>query len=436
MKAQYWDKAVETLDRSALKKLQLKRLKETVKYALRTPFYKGRLNRAGIKSADDIKSLEDLQKIPFTTKDDLRENYPYGLLAVDLDDVVRIHTSSGTTGIPTVIYHTRLDLDNWTELVARSIYATGARKSDVFQNMMTYGMFTGGLGLHYGAERVGMTIIPIGGGNTKRQIQLMKDFRTTVVHITPSYMLHIYSKLAEEGITLKDLRLKKAYLGAEPYSESTRKKIEELYGIDAYNSYGLSEMNGPGVAFECVLKKDMHIWEDSYIPEIIDPKTCGVLGEEHEGELVLTNITRRATPLIRYRTRDLACLYKPGCGCGRTHRRLSRITGRSDDMLIVNGVNVFPSQIEAVIMKIPEVGTNYQVYLEKDGSLDKLIVKVEIYSKLFTGDISALEKLKHKIKEELRASVIIKPLVELHEPGSLPVFEGKAKRVVDNRGKL
>lgn len=431
-----WDREIEALDRPSLRKLQLKRLKETVKYALKTPFYKARLGKAGIRSPEDIKSLDDLQKIPFTTKDDLRENYPYGLLAVDRDDVVRMHSSSGTTGIPTVIYHTKKDLDYWTELVARSIYATGARKSDVFQNMMTYGMFTGGLGLHYGAERVGMTVIPIGGGNTKRQLQLMKDFGTTVVHITPSYMLHIHSKLAEEGITLKDLRLKKAFLGAEPYSEATRKKIEELYGIDAYNSYGMSEMNGPGVAFECDYKKDMHVWEDSYIPEIIDPKTCEVLKEEREGEVVLTNITRRATPLLRYRTRDLACLYKQGCACGRTHRRMSRIMGRSDDMLIINGVNVFPSQIEAVIMKVPEVGNNYQVYLEKDGSLDKLIVKVEIYSKLFTGDISALEKLKHRLKEELKASIIIKPQVELHEPGSLPVFEGKAKRVVDNRGKL
>lgn len=436
MKPAFWDKEIETLDRASLKKLQLKRLKETVGFALKTQFYRSRLAKAGIKSSDDIKTLEDINKIPFTTKDDLRENYPNGLLAVPLDEVVRVHTSSGTTGIPTVIHHTKEDLDTWTDLVARSIVATGATKKDVFQNMMTYGMFTGGLGLHYGAERVGMTILPVGGGNTKRQLQLMKDFRTTLLHITPSYMLHIHSKLAEEGLTLKDLCLKKAYLGAEPYSESTRKKVEELFNIDVYNSYGLSEMNGPGVAFECTCKKDMHIWEDSYFVEVINPKTCEVLGEEHEGELVFTNLTRRATPLLRYRVRDLACLYKPGCPCGRTHRRMSRITGRSDDMLIVNGVNIFPSQIEAVIMKIPEVGNNYMVYLEKDGSLDKLIVKVEIYSKLFTGDIQELEKLKHKLKTELQASTIIKPIVELHEPGSLPVFEGKAKRVVDNRTKL
>jgi len=436
MQAAYWDKKVETLDRDSLKKLQLKRLKEIVKYALKTPFYKTRLKKAGISSAGDIKNWDDFKKIPFTTKDDLRECYPKGLLAVDMDDVVRLHTSSGTTGVPTVIYHTRKDLEHWTDLVARSIIATGADKKDIFQNMMTYGMFTGGLGLHYGAEKVGMTIIPIGGGNTKRQVQLMKDFGTTVVHATPSYMLHIHSKLQEFGVSLEDLKLKKAYLGAEPYSENTRKKVEELYGIDVYNSYGLSEMNGPGVGFECVHKCGMHVWEDAYILEVIDPKTGNLLADEKEGEVVFTNLTRTATPLLRYRTRDIACVLKSGCPCKRSHRRLSRITGRTDDMMIVNGVNVYPSQIEEVIMRIPQVGTNYQIYLEKEGTLDKLIVKVEIYSKMFKGDLSEIDSLKAKIKDDLRASIVIHPVVELHEPGSLPVFEGKAKRVVDNRVKL
>jgi phenylacetate-CoA ligase len=436
MEINYWDKATETLDKQALKKLQLKRLKETVEYALKTPFYKSRLSKSGIKSAGDIKSLGDLEKIPFTSKDDLRECYPKGLLAVDLDEVVRIHTSSGTTGTPTVIYHTREDINHWTDLVARCIIATGASRSDVFQNMMSYGLFTGGLGLHYGAERVGLTVIPIGGGNTKRQIQLMHDFKTTLVHITPSYMLHIYSKFAEFGFSIKDLTLKKAYLGAEPYSENTRRKIEELFSIDAYNSYGLSEMNGPGVAFECVYKNGMHVWEDAYILEVIDPKATQELGAEKEGEVVFTTLTRCATPLLRYRTRDLAFVYKGECKCARTHRRLSRITGRTDDMLIVNGINVYPSQIEEVIMRIPEVGTNYQIYLEKEGSLDKLVVKVEIYSKMFKGDLAELDNLKERIKDELRAAVIINPVVELHEPGNLPVFEGKAKRVVDMRTKL
>jgi len=436
MEINFWQKELETIDRDALNKLQLKLLKESVHIALKTQFYKARLQKVGIKSADDIKSLKDLEKIPFTSKDDLREGYPYGFLAVDLDDVVRLHTSSGTTGIPTVIYHTKTDLDSWSDLVARSIVATGATRKDVFQNMMSYGMFTGGLGLHYGAERVGMTVIPAGPGNTKRQMQLMKDFRTTVIHITPSYLLHIGSKLEEFGFSLKDFALKKAYCGAEPYSENTRKKLEKLFDIDVYNSYGLSEMNGPGVSFECVYKNGMHAWEDTYIMEIIDPKTGKNLGEEKEGELVFTTLRRIATPILRYRSRDLAFIYKGLCKCKRTHRRISRITGRSDDMLIVNGVNVFPSQIEEVIMRVPEVGTNYQVYLEKEGALDKLIVKVEIYSKMFNGEITELDRLKTKIIDNLRASIVLTPIVELHEPGSLPVFEGKAKRVVDQRIKI
>jgi phenylacetate-CoA ligase len=432
----YFDKAAETISRPDLEALQLSRLRGSVELALRTPLYQRRLKKCGISSGGDIRSLDDIRRIPFTTKDDLREAYPKGLLAVDMDEVVRLHTSSGTTGIPTVIYHTRADLENWTELVARCIVATGASKKDVFQNMTGYGLFTGGLGLHYGAERVGMTVIPAASGNTRRQVQLMKDFRTTVIHATPSYALHIVSQLAECGVTPKDLALKKAFLGAEPYSENARRKIEELFGIDAYNSYGLSEMNGPGVSFECVYKDAMHTWEDAFFMEVIDPATGEMRREDEEGELVFTTLCRQATPLLRYRTRDLSRVLKAPCKCGRTHRRISRITGRSDDMLIINGVNVFPSQIEEVIMRIPEVGTNYVVCLDKDGALDKLTVKVEIYSKLFRGDVAELDRLKHRIKDDLRTSIIINPLVELHEPGSLPVSEGKAKRVVDLRPKL
>ncbi len=436
MKLSYWNKKIETMDRSLLKKLQLKLLKETITHALNTDFYKNRLKKIGIRSSEDIKSLEDLERIPFTTKDDLRECYPYAHLSVNLKEVVRLHTSSGTTGIPTVVYHTKNDLDGWTDLVTRCIVATGCSSLDVFQNMMSYGLFTGGLGLHYGAERLGMTVIPAASGNTRRQLQLMKDFRTTVVHATPSYMLHIYSKLEEFGFNIKDFNLKKAFLGAEPYSENTRRKIEKLFSIDAYNSYGLSEMNGPGVGFECVYKCGMHIWEDAYILEVIDPKTKKLLREDTEGEIVFTTLNRRATPILRYRTRDLAFIYKGNCKCKRSHRRISRITGRSDDMLIVNGVNVFPSQIEEIIMKIPEVGNNYLVRLEKEGALDKLIVKVEIYSKMFKGDLKELDKLKEKIIAELRSSIIIHPIVELHEPGSLSVSEGKAKRVEDLRPKI
>ncbi len=431
----FWNKEIETAERSRLEQIQLARLRITVGWALKTPFYRKRLNQAGIHSPEDIRGLPDLQRIPYTTKDDLRLNFPRGLLAVEMKEVLRIHSSSGTTGIPTVIYYTRDDVENWTDLLARSITATGAAPGDVFQNMMTYGMFTGGLGLHYGAERVGMTVIPIGGGNTKRQIQTMKDFQSTVVHVTPSYLLHIHSKLGEDGIDRKDLALRKAFIGAEPHSENTRRKLEELLHIDAYNSYGLSELNGPGVAFECVCKKDMHVWEDAYIAEVINPKTGEVLKDGQEGELVLTNLVRRATPMLRYRTRDLAFLHPQGCDCGRTHRRLSRILGRTDDMLIINGVNVFPSQIEEKIMKIPEVATNYQIYVDKKGALDRLTVKVEIYPKLFLGEVAKLEALKQKIVDELRASIVISPLVELHEPGALPVSEGKAKRVVDDRPK-
>ncbi|MBP7051366.1 MAG: phenylacetate--CoA ligase [Phycisphaerae bacterium] len=431
----FWNREIETAERSRIEELQLQRLRQTIGWALKTVLYRKRLAQVGITSPDDVKSLGDLRRIPFTTKDDLRVSFPKGHLAVDMADVLRIHSSSGTTGIPTVIYYARDDVDNWTDLLARSIVATGATSADVFQNMMTYGFFTGGLGLHYGAERVGMTVIPIGGGNTKRQIQTMKDFQTTILHVTPSYLLHIHSKLGEEGVRLEDLSLRRAFIGAEPHSENTRRKIQDLLHIEAYNSYGLSELNGPGVAFECVCRKDMHVWEDAFIAEIIDPKTGEVLQDGQEGELVLTNVVRRATPILRYRTRDLAFLHPQGCDCGRTHRRLSRILGRTDDMLIINGVNVFPSQIEERIMKIPEVATNYQIHVDKKGALDRLTVKVEIYPKLFLGEVSKLEALKHRIVEELRASITISPGVELHEPGSLPVFEGKAKRVVDERPK-
>ena len=435
MEVPFWSKEIETLDRASLEKIQMKRLGVTLAWALKTPLYRKKLGQAGIDKPEDTKGIEDLQRIPFTTKDDLRRSFPKDHLAVDLRDVVRIHSSSGTTGIPTVIYFARDDIDAWTDLLARSIVATGASAGDIFQNMMTYGLFTGGLGLHYGAERVGMTVIPIGGGNTKRQLQVMKDFQTTVLHITPSYLLHIHSRLQDEGVNRSDLALSKALIGAEPHSENTRRKIEDLLGINAFNSYGLSELNGPGVAFECVYRKDMHVWEDAYIVEIIDPQTGETLEDGQEGEVVLTNLVRRATPILRYRTRDLAFLHPEPCECGRTHRRLSRILGRTDDMLIIGGVNVFPSQIEEKIMKIPEVATNYQIHVDKKGSLDRLTVKVEIYPKMFLGEASKLEALRARIKEEVRSSIVINPVIELHEPGSLPVSEGKAQRVVDERPK-
>ena len=428
-----WNPAVEFMEREALERLQLSRLRQTVAQALKAPFYQRRLAEAGLTGPEDLTSLRDLQHLPYTTKDDLREAYPYGLLAVDREQAVRLHTSSGTTGTPTVIYHSQRDLDGWTDLVARCIAATGATARDVFQNMTNYGLFTGGLGLHYGAERVGMLVIPASSGNTSRQIQLMKNFSVTVVHATPSYLLHLHSALAAEGVDLERLCLQKAFIGAEPHSEQTRHKIEELFRIKAYNSYGLSEMNGPGVAFECLHQTGLHLWEDAYLLEIIDPRRLQPCAEEQTGEIVLTTLQRQATPLLRYRTRDLSSLVGGHCPCGRSHRRLARITGRSDDMLIINGVNLFPSQIEEVLMKVPEVSTNYLIQVEKRGAMDRLAVKTEIDAGLFTDHPRRLDDLRERISELLRSAILVKPVVELHEPGSLPVSEGKAKRVIDLR---
>jgi phenylacetate-CoA ligase len=377
--------------------------------------------------------LSDLAKIPLTTKDDLRSAYPYGMLAVSPRDVVRLHASSGTTGTPTVIYHTRGDIENWTELTARSVVATGAKPDDVFQNMMTYGLFTGGLGLHYGAETVGLLVIPASSGNTIKQIKLLRDFEVTVVHATPSYLLHLHSRLVQEGIDPRRLALRKALVGAEPHSEQIRRKIEDLFEIDVYNSYGLSEMNGPGVAFESVQKADMHVWEDQYIVESIDPVTGESMPEGEEGELVFTTLMREATPLLRYRTRDLSRLLPVDPATGRSHRRIARIVGRSDDMLIINGVNVFPSQIEEVIMDMKQVGTNYQIVIDKRDSLDRLVVRTEVNGGTFSDDTRDLNRLRDRIRERLRASISISASVELHEPGFLPVSEGKAVRVVDKR---
>jgi len=427
------DEEVERLDREALRALQLLRLKKTVGTALTTPFYKKRLNNAGIQSAEDIRSLEDIKKIPYTTKDDLREAYPFGLMAAHKDEIVRMHASSGTTGTPTVIYHTQKDLDHWTNMTVRSLKATGCNRGDVFQNMMTYGLFTGGIGLHYGAEKLGMLVIPASSGNTRRQFKLMKDFQTTTVHATPSYLLHLYSRMEEMGYSLEDFNLKRALIGAEPHSEEIRQKIEELFHIDAYNSYGLSEMNGPSVAFECTEKKGMHLWEDAYYLETIDRHTLEPVDAGMEGELVLTILIRSGTPILRYRTKDLTTIIPEVCPCGRTSQRITRIKGRTDDMLIINGVNVFPSQIEEIIMKMPGIGTNYLIKVCKEGTLDKLTIQTEVGTELFTDNAQDLHNLKRRIVEELQASITIKAVVELHEPGFLPVQQGKAIRVVDER---
>jgi len=435
MEFPFWSKDIETMDRSQLEQLQLQRLRDIVGYALKTPLYQKRLAKAWIHSPDDIKTLSDLRKIPFTVKDDLRQSYPKGLLAVDMEQVVRVHSSSGTTGVPTVIYYTRDDLNRWTDLLARGIVASGATSKDIFQNMMSYGLFTGGLGLHYGAERVGLTVIPVGGGNTQRQIQIMRDFRTTVLHITPSYLLHIHQRLPEFHLTPADLNLKKAWMGSEPHSENTRLKLQNLFGIDIYNSYGLSEMNGPGVAFECVYKNDMHVWEDGYLIEIINPQTGEPAEEGQEGEVVFTNLIRHAMPLLRYRTRDLAFLHPEPCPCGRTSRRMSRITGRTDDMLIINGVNVFPSQIEAILLAIEGVEPQYQLIVDRAGNLDTLEIQVEVGEQIFANadEVRVLQNMERRIVKDIKDYLGVTAKVKLVEPKTIQRLEGKSSRVLDKR---
>lgn len=429
----YWQKDIETINRSELVSLQLKDLRDTLGRAANSIYYQKVFSDNGIDPGK-IKSLDDLQRIPFTTKDDLREHWPYGLLAVSKDEIVRMHSSSGTTGRATVIFHTASDLDHWTGLLARCMYMTGMRRSDVFQNMMTYGLFTGGLGFHYGAERIGALVIPAGAGNSKRQIQLMRDFETTVIHIIPSYALHLRTVFDEEGVDpRRDTKVRIAFIGAEPHSEQTRKKLEEMYGFKFYNSYGLSEMNGPGVSFECTEQNGMHIWEDNFIVEVIDPKTLRPVKPGDEGELVLTTLKRVGMPIMRYRTKDLTRIIPGPCACGRTHARMERIKGRTDDMLIVKGVNIFPIQIEKKLMDIPGVGTNFLIILEREGYNDTMIVKVEVQKEYFDGDILHLEKLRRRISEDLKSDILLTPRVELVEPNSLPKSEGKAVRVVDNR---
>lgn len=429
----YWDKEIETMDRRSLERLQTERIQATLQRASRSDLYRGLFAGREVRP-DRIRSPADLRSLPFTTKDDLRRAYPRGMLAVDQRRVVRMHASSGTTGQSTVIYHTAGDIRHWTELVARSLVMSGATAADVFQNMMTYGLFTGGLGLHYGAERMGMMVIPAGGGNTSRQIQLMRDFATTIIHITPSYALHVADVIADQGLTPDDFKLRRLVFGAEPYSEATRSKLERCFRVTAYNCYGLSEMNGPGVAFECRRSEGMHVWEDNFVVEIIDPATGEPLPPGRKGEVVFTTLNREATPLIRYRTRDLAQIIEEAdCPCGRRMRRLSRILGRTDDMLIVRGVNVFPSQIEHVLMKIPEVGSNFQILLDRVESLDRMTVRVEICGKMFRGGVSELRALKGAIQHSLREEILVSADVELLEPGTLPPSTGKAKRVIDNR---
>ncbi len=430
----YFDSEKETLSRKEIEELQLARLKKTVQHCMNSPFYKKRFDEIGLKP-EDIKTLDDLRRIPLTTKQDLRDTYPFGMAAVPLDQCVRLHSSSGTTGNPTVILHTQHDLDEWANAVARCLWMVGCRPDDVFQNTSGYGMFTGGLGFQYGAERLGMLTIPAAAGNTRRQIKFFTDFGTTVVHAIPSYASRIHDVMISEGIDpRKDTKLRTLVIGAEPHSEEQRKRIEEMLGVKAYNSFGMSEMCGPGVAFECKEQNGMHIWEDYYIVEILNPDTLEPVPDGEYGELVLTTLNREAMPLLRYRTRDLTRILPGECPCGRNHKRLDRMKGRSDDMMIVKGVNIFPIQIETVLMQFNELGTDYLITLQTSQDNDEMMVEVEL-EQLFTDDFGRLDKLTKEITRQLKDEILLTPRVKLVPKGSLPRSEGKSVRVKDLRKK-
>ncbi len=428
-----WDENREMMPRDELEQLQLERLQSTVNRMYRNvKFYRNRFDEAGIMPGD-ILSHADLGKVPFTTKEDLRENYPYGMFGVPLREVVRIHSSTGTTGKPTVVGYTQNDIDTWSELVARFMTAGGVTRDDVVQIAFGYGLFTGGFGLHYGAERIGASVIPISSGNTRRQLMIMEDYRTTVLVCTPSYALYLAEALEENGINGDRLSLKYGLFGSEPWSERMRDEIEERMGIIATDNYGLSEVMGPGVAGECLEKSGLHINEDHLIPEIIDPDSEEVLPMGERGELVITTITREAMPLIRYRTRDLTRLYLDDCECGRTLVKMEKVSGRTDDMFIVRGVNVYPSQVEKVLFGFEGITPHYQILLTREGALDKMEVLVEVNESLFFDEMKKQRAFVEEIKEGLRGELGIKVSLKLVEPRTLERFKGKAERVLDNR---
>jgi phenylacetate-CoA ligase len=428
-----WNKQYETMASEDLRKLQTKRLQDLVRivYA-RIPFYKKKMDELRVKP-DDIQGVADIARLPFTTKDDMRDVYPYGLLAVDQKDIVEVHTSSGTTGKPVVGAYTKNDIELWSEVMARTLSMGGVTSHDVIQNAYGYGLFTGGLGVHYGGRKIGANIIPISGGNTQRQLAIMVDFRTTVLTCTPSYSLYLAEAAREESIDIASLSLKAGFFGAEPWSENMRKEIEENLRIKAYDIFGLTEIIGPGVAAECRNQDGLHIFEDYFYPEIIDPNTGQQLPVGEKGELVITTITKEGTPVLRYRTRDITYMLAGPCSCGRTSRRMHRLLGRTDDMLIIRGVNVFPSQIEQVLFEIEGVEPHYQLVIERHGQLDDLEVQVEMNESLFSDEIKNLEKVERRIAHKLHSTLNINASVKLVEPKSIPRSEGKAKRIIDNR---
>jgi phenylacetate-CoA ligase len=429
-----YDVARETMPREELEALQTSRLTYLVdKLYHNVPFYREKFKELGVRP-EQIKSLKDLKYLPFTEKQDLRNNYPYGLFATPKENIVRIHASSGTTGKATVVGYTQRDVDTWAKLMARCLMATGGSRRDMVHNAYGYGLFTGGLGMHYGAEKLGATIMPFSGGGTRRQVMLMKDFGSTILCSTPSYAVKLYETIIASGMTPDDLKLKIGIFGAEPWSEGMRQEIQSKLGIRAYDIYGLSEIMGPGVAIECDTAQDgLHIWEDHFIPEIIDPDTGEVLPLGETGELVITTITKEGIPLLRYRTRDITSLNPVPCKCGRTHVRMSRIKGRSDDMLIIRGVNVFPTQIESILLDTHGLTSHYQLIIRREGAMDTLEARVEIDEKLFSDKIKHLQKIEAKLQRDIKEFLGVTAKVSLVEPQTIERSQGKAKRIVDLR---
>ncbi|MHB8094492.1 MAG: phenylacetate--CoA ligase family protein [Candidatus Aminicenantales bacterium] len=428
-----WNPVYECMSRDEMTRVQGSRLADTVKRVFHNvPFYREKMQKLGLEPGD-IRTIEDLPKLPFTYKQDLRDTYPYGMFAVPLSEIIRIHASSGTTGKQTVVGYTRRDIDTWSEVMARTLASAGATKESFIQVAYGYGLFTGGLGAHYGAERIGASVIPVSGGNTKRQLQIMKDFGTTHLACTPSYALYLAEELEAAGIRKGDLKLKAGSFGAEPWSEGMRKEIEERLGIMALDIYGLSEVIGPGVSTECPVQCGLHVQEDHFVPEIIDPETERTLPPGSKGELVFTTITKEGLPLLRYRTRDISSLDYGKCACGRTNVRMSKVAGRTDDMIIIRGVNVFPSQIESVLLDIGDTAPHYLLIVDRADNLDSLEIWVEMTPQLFSDEVKHIEDLERKIKKEIEGTLGISAKVKLVEPKTIARSEGKATRVIDKR---
>jgi phenylacetate-CoA ligase len=428
-----WNRHFECMDRGELGKVQSERLMETVERVyFNVPYYRQKMQEKGL-GPESVGSIGDIEKLPFTTKQDLRDNYPFGLFAVPMSEIVRIHASSGTTGKSTVVGYTRNDIATWSEVMARTLTSAGANRNDFIQIAYGYGLFTGGLGLHYGGEKIGASVIPISGGNTMRQIQLMHDFGSTVLACTPSYALYLAEAIQESGIKREEFKLRVGVFGAEPWTENMRREIEEKLKVKAIDIYGLSEVIGPGVASECLIQEGLHINEDHFYPEVIDPETLQVLPDGKTGELVFTTITKQGLPLIRYRTRDLTRLNRERCKCGRTLVRMEKCLGRSDDMLIIRGVNLFPSQVESVLLEMSEIKPHYQLIVDRVNNLDTLELKVEVDEAFFLDRISQLEALRKKIQDNLESSLGLGIKITLVEPKVLERSDGKSKRVIDRR---